>query len=125
MRVVAVSDNSLARSGLAATLREEGTEVAAAVDRSGAVKAVEDVEPDAVVVDVADSDGALLEWLSGLCARFPGMPVIGLGEADDALTLLGAGAAAVLASDVDVVAIVAAVEAARHGLVVLGRGTAD
>src|SRR5437899_1037728 len=122
MRILAVSDNPLARAGMADTLGEAGVEVVGVTSRAGASTLAATSSPDAVVVDLTGADPTLLDWLSDLAAGFPGIPLVGVGDpVEGALAAVGAGAVAVLPTEAGGAAVAAAVRSAEFGLVTVGR----
>jgi DNA-binding NarL/FixJ family response regulator len=123
LRVVVVSDDPLARSGIALLLGEsEGVTVVAQVrvddDWAEPAAAGDGERPDAAVWDLGLGDRPGLERLRALTVAAP--PVVAIvADELDACEALAAGARAVLPRDVDGDRLAAAIRAAVQGLVVL------
>jgi DNA-binding NarL/FixJ family response regulator len=111
LRVAVVSDDALARGGLAALLEREGLEVVARVE--AATAAPDAIGPaDAVALD-AGGDAAALEALRALA-----VPVVALVETDaQASEALDAGARGAVLRSAAPDRIAAALAAAAHDLV--------
>jgi two-component system response regulator MprA len=92
-RLLVVNDQPKTGQALQGALAQEGFDVILATDDVEALEVVQDSEPDAVIVDVveSDADGA------ALCRRLretsPRLPVLMLGEGDPAVEQAGGLAA--------------------------------
>jgi PAS domain S-box-containing protein len=83
-RIVLVEDDHSVAAGLAAVLALEGIEVQLVERGEGAMARIEEVQPDAVVLDVGlpDIDGITL--YAAISGRWPSLPVIfSTGNADE------------------------------------------
>src|SRR6478672_2286922 len=129
LRIVVVSDDPLARAGIALLLGEsEDLTVVAQVrvDDDGSELAApgEGEGPDAAVWDLGLGDRSGLERLRALTATAP--PVVAIvADELDAREALAAGARAALPRDVDGDRLAAAIRAAVQGLVVLDDSFAE
>jgi two-component system nitrate/nitrite response regulator NarL len=126
LRVLVVGEDPLARGGLVALLSARGelTVVGEVVpeDAAGSIRAM---SPDVVLWDLGLAPGpdtdALTDALEGTGPAVVAL-VGGDGQAPD---LLGAGAAGVLGRNADAGRLVAALQAAQQGLVVVEAALAD
>ena len=126
LRVVVVSDDPLARSGIALLLGESGgvtviAQVRIDDDWADPAEPGEGERPDAAVWDLGLGDRPGLERLRTLTAAMAAAPPVVAIVADelDAREALAAGARAALPRDVDGDRLAAAIRAAVQGLVVL------
>ncbi len=124
MRVLVVSDDPLARSGLASLLAAQpGLEVVAQAAAADDWPAILEAEaPEAAVWD--PGPGASFERLPGFEGL--GLPVLVLvADEEQGAEALAAGARAVLYRNADATSIAAALSAAARGLVVLEDAVAE
>ena len=112
-RVVIVSDVLLYREGLAASLARDGRlEVIAALGASDAPEALEELSPDALLLDASMERGLVLA--RRIRSDFPELRVVGFGIAVGAASLI-ACAESGLAAFVDCNGTVAELVSAVHG----------
>jgi DNA-binding NarL/FixJ family response regulator len=113
IKVLVVDDNETLREALAEALDDRGMVVVGqATDGRGACKAVLELEPDVVVMDIRMPDMSGPEATSWLAQRCPGVRVVGLtAYEDEALheAMERAGAAAVLVKGASIRTIVNAI----------------
>jgi two-component system, OmpR family, response regulator MprA len=81
-RLLVVNCEPNAGRALQGALALEGFDVTLATDEAEALELVEDADPDAVIVDVADPDTTGVALCRRLRAAIPGVPVLLLGEED-------------------------------------------
>lgn len=125
-RTVVVDDHPVFRKGLIALLRASGHEVVGeAATGLEALAVVDDARPDVVLMDVSMPDLGGLEATERLRARHPGIPVVVVTLFDDRETVdraLAAGAGAYVTKQSTPEQILAAVDAAVVGALLLGPG---
>jgi DNA-binding NarL/FixJ family response regulator len=119
LRVVIADDHHAYRHGLAVLLRENGIDVVAEVpDGGAAIRAVEEVAPDVVVMDLSMPGVSGLEATRRLAARSPATRVVVLSVSALALDVtdaVQAGADGYVLKDRPVEEVVAAIRAAAAG----------
>lgn len=123
-RLLLVDDSELIRRGLRLLLSTvDGCEVLGeACDGQAALEAVESLRPDVVLSDAKMPRMGGVDLARELASRHPGLPVILLTTfEDDAVvrSAIGAGVAGFLLKDSSIEDLVAAIEAARLGGLVL------
>ena len=92
-RLLVVNCEPNAGRALQGALALEGFDVVLATDDVEAVEVVEDTEPDAVIVDVAEPDGKGSALCRRLRAMSPALPLLMLGAGDTAVARTGGLAA--------------------------------
>jgi DNA-binding NarL/FixJ family response regulator len=94
-RVVIVDDHDLFRAGVRASLGDEVEVVAESGDVEGAVRAIEQLEPDVVLLDVHMPGGGGVEVIRRVAQTRPSVRFLALSvsdAADDVIALIRAGA---------------------------------
>jgi DNA-binding NarL/FixJ family response regulator len=123
LRVLVVSANPLARSGLASLLGGVGglkTVGSSGVDEAASLAA--QLLPDAVLVDAADGEPEDLDAIARLSTAQPGLPIVALASEPAALSqALSFGASALLPTGVDAATLAAALHSAVQGMVSIPR----
>lgn len=119
-RVLVVEDHPIVREGLAQLLQEqEDLVICGGVGRrSEALRAVERLKPDVVVVDISLGDGSGLELIKDIRARFADLPVLVLSMHDESLyaeRALRAGAQGYVMKDEATETVVAAIRRVLEG----------
>ena len=119
-----VADNLLARAGLAALLRERGCDVLAQSSGSDLDAAVESAGADVLVIDLGWQTDALIDVLRALTADLPVVALLDGDESRESLqtlwsALLKFSGFAILPRDCEPDALLAALNALDHGLIVL------
>jgi DNA-binding NarL/FixJ family response regulator len=130
LRVVIADDHPVFREGLHTILQDcpEVEVVAAVDDGDGAVRAVEDLQPDVIVMDLRMPGVGGVEATSRLTARHPrtAVLVLTMSEDDDSVfAALRAGARGYLLKEADAADILRGVTAVSHGEAVFGPRIAD
>jgi DNA-binding NarL/FixJ family response regulator len=94
-RVLIVDDHDLFRAGVRASLGSQVEVVAESGDVEGAVRAIEELEPDVVLLDVHMPGGGGAEVIRRLAASRPAVRFLALSVSDaaeDVIALIRAGA---------------------------------
>jgi DNA-binding NarL/FixJ family response regulator len=94
-QVVIVDDHDLFRAGVRASLGHEVEVVAESGDVEGAVRAIEELEPDVVLLDVHMPGGGGVEVIRRVAETRPAVRFLALSvsdSADDVIALIRAGA---------------------------------
>jgi DNA-binding NarL/FixJ family response regulator len=94
-RVVVVDDHDLFRAGVRASLDRQFEVVAESGDVEGAVRAIEELEPDVVLLDVHMPGGGGAEVIRRLAVSRPAVRFLALSVSDaaeDVIALIRAGA---------------------------------
>jgi DNA-binding NarL/FixJ family response regulator len=83
--VLIVDDHPIMRSGLAQLIaQEDDLELCGeAEDVHGALKAIEELEPDLAIVDIALKEGSGIELIKDIKVRWPKLPVLVLSMHDE------------------------------------------
>jgi DNA-binding NarL/FixJ family response regulator len=119
LRVVIADDHAAYREGLARRLHENGIEVVAeAADGEAAVRAVEEVAPDVVLVDLRMPAVSGLEATRRLAERGEASRVVVLSvsaEESDVTDAISAGASGYVLKDEPVEEVIAGIRAAVSG----------
>ncbi len=86
-RVLVVDDHPLLRRGFAQLLEQEPdlTVCGEASEGGEALRAIEQTNPDIVIVDIALRGIGGLEWIKNIQARFPGLPILAFSMHDENL----------------------------------------
>jgi DNA-binding NarL/FixJ family response regulator len=119
LRVVIADDHPFYRIGLARSLRARGIDVVAeARDGAAAIRAVEETDPDVVVMDLRMPGLSGIEVTRRLSERAPNTRVLVLSvsaEEDDVIAALQAGACGYVLKDRPVTEVIAGIEAVASG----------
>ena len=123
LRVLIVSPNSLARTGLGAVLQAvDDLKIVGAGAPGEAASLAAQLLPDAVVLDAGAGEPEELDAIARLSTGQPGLPIVALAAQPLAVAqALSFGASALLPSAVDVKTLALALRAAAHGLVSVPR----
>lgn len=123
LRVLVVSQNPLARAGLASLLEGmSGVKPIGATTISEAGSIAGQLLPDVVVYDAGDGEPEDLDGIARLATAQPGLPIIALASDQAGLPqALSFGASALLPSGIDVETLSAAMTAAARGLATISR----
>src|SRR5215217_8655965 len=119
LRVLVVDGHDLFRTGLRALLEEEGFDVADSASAEAALRRLDSVRPDVVVVDESMRGMSGVEAIPHVLEAAPNAAVLVLTvAADDARVLdaVHAGASGYLLKDADLRDIAAAIRAVAAGL---------
>lgn len=123
LRILVVSPNPLARTGLASLLGGvDGMKTvgSSGVDEAGSLAA--QLLPDAVLLDAADGEPEDLDAIARLSSAQPGLPIVALASEQSALQqALSFGASALLPASVDSQTLAAALQSSIQGLVSIPR----
>lgn len=123
LRVLVVSQNPLARAGLASLLEGAGGVKpigSAAIGEAASIAG--QLLPDVVVFDAGDGEPEDLDGIARLATAQPGLPIVALAADQAGLSqALSFGASALLPSGIDVETLSAAMIAAARGLATVSR----
>jgi DNA-binding NarL/FixJ family response regulator len=125
IRVLVAARSPVVRAGLESLINASGTltVVGAAADEAALSQQAEELRPDAVLAEIDPHDEATTAAIAALGAgpRSPAIVALAAGEAPGSweLEMLRSGARAVLPRETTASEIVAAIEAAAAGLVIL------
>ncbi len=123
LRVLIVSANPLARSGLTVLVeRMTGMKIVAASGVAEAASLAGQLLPDAVLLDAGEGETEDLDAIARLATAQPGLPIVALANDHAAVAqALAFGAAALLPAAVDGETLAAALRASTRGLVSIAR----
>jgi DNA-binding NarL/FixJ family response regulator len=123
LRLLILSANPLARTGLAALLEgSAGIHLVGSAAVAEAASLAAQLLPDAVVLDAADGEVEDLDAIARLSTAQPALPIVALAADQSGLaSALSFGASALLPAAVDLDTLLAALQAAAHGLVTIPR----
>jgi DNA-binding NarL/FixJ family response regulator len=123
LRVLIVSANPLARSGLAVLVQGmTGMKIVGAADVTGAASLAGQLLPDVVLLDAGEGEAEELDAIARLATAQPGLPIVALASDHGAvLQALTFGASALLPPAVDGETLAVALRASARGLVSVAR----
>ena len=118
LRVLVISENPLARSGMETLVQEiPGANLLGSGDPAATAALATELLPDVVLLDVGIGDPQDLELIGSLAAASPGLPIVALAAEVEGLgQALGLGALALLPASVDSRTLGTALTAAAAGL---------
>ncbi len=117
-RVVIVDDHDLFRAGVRASLGREVEVIAESGDVEGAVRAIEELEPDVVLLDVHMPGGGGVEVIRRVAANRPAIRFLALSVSDaaeDVIALIRAGARGYVTKTISAPELIDAVCRVRDG----------
>ena len=123
LRVLVVSQNPLARAGLASLFEgARGVKPIGSASIGEAAAIAGQLLPDVVVFDAGGGEPEDLDGIARLATAQPGLPIVALaGDQTGLSQALGFGASALLPSGIDVETLSAAMLAATRGLATVSR----
>lgn len=86
-KIIIVDDHPIVRQGLADLINQEKDFIVCgqAEDAAGAMKAIKDLEPDLVIVDITLADSSGIELIKDLKIQYPDLPALTLSMHDESL----------------------------------------
>jgi DNA-binding NarL/FixJ family response regulator len=117
-RVVIVDDHDLFRAGVRASLGREAEVIAESGDIEGAVRAIEELEPDVVLLDVHMPGGGGVEVIRRVSENRPAIRFLALSVSDaaeDVIALIRAGARGYVTKTISAPELIDAVCRVRDG----------
>ena len=129
VRVLVIDDHPVYRRGMASLLEASGyLVVGEGASAAEAVELARRLTPDVVLMDLGLPDGSGVDATGRITGADPGVRVVVVTMHDDEGSVrraLAAGAAGYVVKDAPPAELVATIEAARQGAVVLGSGVAS
>ena len=123
LRVLVISANSLARTGLASLLdNADQLKIVGSGSVADAASLAAQLLPDAVVIDAGAGEPEDLDAIARLSTAQPGLPIVALAADQAGMSqALGFGASALLPTAVDIETLTLSLRAAAQGLATLPR----
>lgn len=123
LRLLIVSSNPLARGGMDAMVGEmSGVRAVGSGALVQASSLAGQLHPEVVLLDVGEGQLEDLEGIARLCGSQPGLPIVAVGGASDAVPqALALGASALLPATTDLETLRLALLASTHGLITIAR----
>lgn len=86
-KIIIVDDHPIVRQGLADLIEQEKDLLVCGQveDAGGAMKAIKELEPDMVIVDITLADSSGIELIKDLKVQYPDLPVLTLSMHDESL----------------------------------------
>lgn len=86
-KIIIVDDHPIVRQGLADLINQEKDLAVCgqAEDAAGAMKAIRELEPDVVIVDITLADSSGIELIKDIKIQYPDLPVLTLSMHDESL----------------------------------------